>query len=223
MKIIRIAFGLGLLLGIGLTQGIPTMPYDSLMDDRVSVDGWVEREDDELEYPAELKNPATGLTLSWGFDDSLVYLALETRGKGWFGIGFGAPGMNQSNMLVGFYNDDSAELYNLVGKEHTHKPVAHADSLVLDWDIDFDDETGVTALEVIYPLQWRGDGASEAFSGIETLQETAIPGLAPGDVFDLILAQNTRSISLRTKHTHKAKVRFQLAGNPKSADNEEEQ
>ncbi len=213
MKTARIVFGLVLLAGLALAQEIPVMPYDSLMEDRVSADGCVERED-EYEYPAELKNPATGITVSWGFDDSLMYLALETRGKGWFGIGFGSPVMNESNMIIGFYTDDSAEVYNMVGKEHSHTPPIHVDSLLLDWDIDFDDETGVTAFEVIYPLKWHGEGAPETFAPAEFLKEAAIPGLAPGDLFDLILAQNTKSVSFMAKHTHRAGLKFKLAENP---------
>lgn len=215
MNIIRQLSIVAVLAGIGLAQEFPVVPYDSLMDDRVSVDGYVDREDDE--YPAELKNPATGLTVSWGFDDSLIYIALETRAKGWFGIGLGAPGMNEANMIVGFYTDDSAEVYDLVGAEHGHPVVLHADTLNLDWDIDFDDETGITALEVAYPLKWRGEGSPAAFSEVNALQGTAIPGLEPGDVYDVILAQNTKSISFSQKHSHRTSLKVRLAENPRQS------
>jgi len=214
MTVIRLFCAVVLFAGTLAAQPVAVMPCDSLMEDRASADGWVDREEGESEYPGELKDPATGMTVSWGFDDSLLYLAVETRGKGWFGIGFGAPGMDESNMLVGFYTDDSVGLYNLVGKGNTHTVAGHADSLGLEWDIDFDDETGITAFEVCYPLTWRGAGAPAAFAGNEVLAGSAIPGLAPGDMFDLILAQNTNTPSLMTKHTHRSVLKFRLEGVP---------
>jgi hypothetical protein len=217
MRVLLLTTALG--FGLALAQELPVLPYDSLMEDRVSVDGWVEREDGEFEYPAEVKNPATGMTVSWGFDDSVLYIAVETRGKGWFGFGLGAPVMNESNMLVGFYTDDSVELYNLVGAGHGHQVAGHADSLALDWDIDFDDETGVRCLEVAYPLRWSGDGAPGGDNAV--LKKAAIPELVPGDIYDLILAQNTKSVSLDERHTHRATVKFRMAENPKLQTDEE--
>ncbi|MEO0081557.1 MAG: DOMON domain-containing protein [candidate division WOR-3 bacterium] len=213
MSVTRLLTVTFLLFGYGLAQEMPVVPYDSLMEDRVSIDGYVDREDNE--YPGYLKSPSTGLTVSWGFDDSLIYLALETRGRGWFGIGFGAPGMDGSNMLVGFYTDDSAEVYNLVGKAHGHPERVSVDSLDLDWEVDFDDETGVMTLEVAYPLTWRGEGAPAAFSENRMFAGTAIPGLVPGDTFDLILAQNTKSVSLGAKHSHRTTLKARLAERPK--------
>jgi|GEM_PF-559277 len=201
-----------LLASFSLAQEMPVMPYDSLMDDRVSVDGEVDREDNE--YPAEFEDPGTGITISWGFDDSLIYLALETEAKGWFGIGFGAPKMNESNMVIGFYTDDSTAVYNVVGKDYGYTVAAEADSLFPDWDIDFDDETGVTTLEFTYPLKWSGEDAPEIFAQNEVLKGTAIPGLEPGDIFDLILAQNTKTISLKTKPTQHGQLKFKMAGIP---------
>lgn len=214
----RLILSLAVLATLALAaDGVPVVPYDSLMEDRVSVDGYVEREDGELEYPATFVNQATGMTVSWGYDDSLIYVALETRGKGWFGVGFGAAGMNESNMVVGFYNDDSAEVYCLVGKGYTHKVAAAADALLPDWDIDFDDETGVTILEFTYPLHWRGEGAPEAFAANEVLKGTAISGLEPGDTYDITLAQNTKTPSLAAKHTHRTTLKFQMAEKPEPA------
>ncbi len=219
MRLMPFALAIALLAGTAPAEQ-PVVPYDSLMDDRVSIDGWVDREDGEFEYPAELKNPATGMTVSWGFDDSLIYVALETRGRGWFGVGFGTAGMDESNMLVGYYTEDSVDLYNLVGRDHGHAVAGHADSLALDWDIDFDDETGVAAIEFSYPLTWRGEGAPPALAENSVLKESAIPGLAAGDVFDLILAQNTKSISLRERHSHRATLKFQLAEAPAAGEGE---
>ncbi|MBN2537381.1 hypothetical protein JXB37_03790, partial [candidate division WOR-3 bacterium] len=194
---------LGLLAtGLVIAQEMPVMPYDSLMEDRVSVDGWVEREDGEFEYPAELKNPATGMTVSWGYDDSLVYVAVETRGKGWFGFGLGSATMAGSYFWLGFYDDDSVELYNLVGVGHGHELAGHADSLAYDWDVDFDDETGVRCLEVVFPLRWSDEGTSGGDNAV--LKKAAIPGLEPGDIYDMVLAQNTRTASLDAGHTHRA-------------------
>jgi hypothetical protein len=206
-------------LGMAVAQEMPVLPYDSLMEDRVSVDGWVDREDGEMEYPAEIKNPATGMTLSWGFDDSLLYVAVETRGKGWFGFGLGSPTMNESNLLIGFYADDSAEVYNLVGVEHGHEIAGHADSLAMDWEVDFDDETGVRCMEVVYPLHWSGEGTLAGDNAV--LKKAAIPGLQAGDIYDLVLAQNTNSVSLAERHTHRTSLKFRMAENPRAGQEEE--
>jgi hypothetical protein len=209
---LRVCLVCSALAAVALGQQIPVIPYDSLMSDLVSVDGYVDREDGE--YPAEFPVKAAGLTVSWGFDNELIYLALETKGKGWMAIGFGAPGMDESNMLFAYNTDDSAGMYNLVGSGFTHKVVGDGDSLDLDWDIDFDDETGVTTFEVAYPLTWRGDSLAGPFGKNPVLAATAIPGLVPGDVFDVVLAQNTKSVSLGAKHTHRTKFKVQLAARP---------
>ncbi|UCG42097.1 MAG: hypothetical protein JSU73_09450 [candidate division WOR-3 bacterium] len=201
-----------LLACAGSAQDLAVVPFDSLMEDRVSVDGYVDREDDE--YPGYLKNPATGLTLSWGHDDSVIYIAVETRGRGWVAVGLGGEDMAGANMLVGFYSDDSAEAYNLVGKGYGHVLAAHLDSLDVDWDIDFDDETGVTCFEFAYPLKWRGEGAPETFTDNEGLKNAAVSGVVQGETYQLILAQNTKTISTKVKHTHRSEVKFQLQQQP---------
>ncbi len=199
---LRITLSLLFATMLGLAQPVPLMPYDPSMDDRVSVDGFVDQE--ENEYPGFFVDKASGLTVHWGYDDSLLYVALETKGKGWFAIGFGSAKMHESNMIIGFYTDDSAEVYNHVGANYTHGPVLAKDSAEVDWewDIDFDDETGVTTMEFTYPLRFP------SYPGL------AIPGLEPDDTYDLILAQNTKSISFATKHTNKSVLKFRTAPKP---------
>jgi hypothetical protein len=201
----RLSLALFLMTAIGLAQQVPLTPYDPTMDERVSVDGFVDLEDEE--YPGFFVDKATGLTVHWGFDDSLLYVAVQTKGKGWLAIGFGSAKMHESNMFIGFYSDDSAEVYNHVGANYTHGQTQTKDSSELDWDsdIDFDDETGVTTMEFSYPLTFP------AYPGL------AIPGLAPSDTYDLILAQNTKSISFAAKHTHKSTLRFRMAPRPQPA------
>ena len=187
------------LAGAALAQQTVLMPYDSLMGDRVSVDGYVDVE--EGEYPGFFVDKASGLTVHWGFDDSLFYVAIETKSKGWMAIGFGSAKMHESNMFIGFYNDDSAEVYNHIGANYAHAAAVENDSNPLDWEceIDFDDETGVTTMEFAYPL------AFPSAKGV------AIPGLVAGDTYDMILAQNTKSISLAAKHTNKSALKFRMA------------
>lgn len=187
-------------LALGVPASPPVMPYDSLMEDRVSVDGFVDTEDGE--YPATFADKASGLTVHWGFDDSFIYVALETRGNGWMAIGFGSPKMEESNVIVGYYNDDSANVYNQVGIGNARTEIVPGDSSELDAEIDRDDETGVTTLEFIYPLTWP------------TAEGLAISGLAAGDVFDLILAQNTKSISFSQPSTNKSALKFKMAPLP---------
>jgi hypothetical protein len=184
----------------------PVVPYDSLMDDRVSIDGSVDTE--ENEYPASFTNPATGITVHWGFDDSNLYVALTSRGQGWLAIGFGSPRMHESNMVIGFYTEDSSGVVNHVGQEYVHADAPDSSALLEECDIDYDEDTGLLALEFMYPLKWSG------------LTGAAISGLEPNDTYDMILARNARSPSLAQKHGQRAQLKFRLAENQKAAAQE---
>jgi hypothetical protein len=187
-------------LALGVPANPPVMPYDPLMEDRVSVDGYVDTE--EGEYPATFTDKASGLTVHWGFDDSSIYVALESKGKGWMAIGFGSPNMDESNVIIGYYCDDSAEVFNQVGVGPAHTGLVPDDSFELDAEIDRDDETGITTLEFIYPLAWP------------PAEGLAISGLVAGDIFDMILAQNTKSISFSEPSTNKSALKFKMAPVP---------
>ena len=192
-----------LLLGaaLALASAQPVIPYYSLMDTRVGIDGVIDNED-EREYPATYVDKASGLSAHWGFDDSLIYVGLETRGRGWVAIGFGSAKMNESNMLIGYYTEDSAEVMNQVGANYAHARSPQSDSAIREAEIDYDEDTGVTTMEFIYPLRFP---AGEAL---------AVPGLAPGGTYDIILAQNTKSVSLKAKHTHRSVLKVKLADKP---------
>ena len=193
-----------LLLGaaLALASAQPVIPYDSLMDTRVGIDGVIDNEDGP-EYPATYKDKASGLTVHWGFDDSLIYVGLETKGRGWLAIGFGSDKMNESNMIVGYYTEDSTEVMNQVGANHTHARSPQSDSAIREAEIEYDEETGITTMEFAYPLQFPAG------------QALAIPALVPGDTYDIVLAQNTKDVSLNVKHTHKNAVKVKLADNPR--------
>ena len=192
-----------LLLGaaLALASAQTVIPYDPLMDDRVYIDGVVDNEDGP-EYPATYVDKATGITVNWGFDDSLLYVGLETKGRGWLAIGFGSAKMNESNMVIGYYTDDSAAVANHIGANYAHARSPQSDTVMRDVEIDFDEETGVTAMEFVYPLQFP------AGKGL------AVSALVPGEAYDIILAQNTKSASLSAKHTHKSVLKVTLAGIP---------
>lgn len=194
-----ILFSLSLLYG-QKEKGTLQIPYDSLMDDRVSVDGYIDIE--EQEYPASFRDPATGITVYWGYDDSLIYVGLEAKGKGWLAIGFGSPVMDGANMFIGYYTDDSAEVINHIGKGRTHSAAKENVSLFDDWEIDYDEETNTTAMEFTYPLNWTG------------LKGAAITGLLPGETYDLILARNPKSPSLGAKHSQRSHYTFQMGPKP---------
>jgi len=179
----------------------PVIPYDSMMDTRVAIDGVIDNEDGP-EYPATYKDKASGLTVHWGFDDSLIYVGLETKGRGWLAIGFGSDKMNESNMIVGYYTEDSTEVTNQIGADHAHARSPQSDSAIREAEIDRDEETGITTMEFSYPLQFP---ASHAL---------AVPGLEPGGTYDVILAQNTKSVSLSAKHTNFSALKVQLADKP---------
>ncbi|MCX7732819.1 MAG: hypothetical protein N2248_06620 [candidate division WOR-3 bacterium] len=185
------------------TDTVP-VPFDSLMDYRVSVDGYIDAEDNE--YPASFRDPATGVTVYWGHDDSLVYVGMEAKGKGWLAIGFGSPVMNGSNMIIGLYSDDSLAVFNHIGGERGHRAVSGDIGLIEDWEIDYDDETNTLALEFVYPLRWQG------------LSGTAVKSLDPGNVYDFILARNPRGISLKAKHAQKSRGFLKIEPGPISKD-----
>ncbi|MBM3314817.1 hypothetical protein FJY71_03110 [candidate division WOR-3 bacterium] len=202
----RIASALALVAALAPGQTAkepPVVPYDSLMEDRVSVDATVDTE--ENEYPASFIDRATGITVHWGFDDSCLYVALTGRGQGWLAIGFGSPRMHESNMVIGYYSDDSAGVVNHLGQEYVHAATADSNPLLEEYDIDYDDETGQVTLEFVYPLKWPG------------LRGAAVSALEPNDTYDMILARNARTVSLAQPHGQRAQLRFRLAENPKLA------
>ena len=192
-----------LLLGAALAwaSAQPVIPYDSLMDSRVGIDGVIDNEDGP-EYPATYLDKASGLTVHWGYDDSLIYVGLETKGHGWLAIGFGSAKMDESNMIIGYYTEDSTEVMNQVGADHARVRSPQSDSAIRESEIDYDEETGVATMEFTYPLR---------FPAGESL---AIPGLAPGGTYDVILAQNTKSVSLSAKHTNFSTLKVKLADKP---------
>jgi hypothetical protein len=195
-----------LLAGLGAlafcrAQTVPVVPYDSTMEDRVGIDGEIDNEDGP-EYPATYLDKASGLTVNWGFDDSLIYVGLETKGRGWMAIGFGSPKMDESNMIIGYYTDDSTDVVNRFGAESTHARSPQSDSAIREAEIEYDEETGITTMEFVYPLKFPA-GA-----------RLAIPGLEPGDTFDVILAQNTKTVSLNAKQTQQSVLKVKLADNP---------
>lgn len=177
------------------------VPYDGALAEWVSVDGFVD--DDEQEFSGTLTDPATGITVNWAYEDSLLYVALSARGTGWLAVGFGSPKMEKSNILIGYYTDDSTNLENHIGSGWSHKP-ANID-LIDDWEVDYDDETNTMVIEFTYPLQWTG------------LKGTAISELIPGQTYHLILARNPKSSSLTAKHAQKASYTFTLAPKPEPA------
>jgi hypothetical protein len=179
----------------------PVIPYDSMMDARVVIDGVIDNEEGS-EYPATYEDKASGLTVNWGFDDSLVYVGLETKGRGWLAIGFGSAKMDESNMIIGYYTDDSTEVMNQVGVHHAHARSLQSDSAIREAEIDRDEETGITTMEFTYPLKFP---AGEAL---------AIPGLAPGGTCDMILAENTKTVSLDAKPTNSSALKVKLADKP---------
>ncbi|MBN2464604.1 hypothetical protein JXD38_03140 [candidate division WOR-3 bacterium] len=196
---------LALLLGAALALAVaqPVIPYDSLMDSRVGVDGFIDNEDGP-EYPATYTDKASGLTVNWGLDDSLLYVGLSTKSRGWLAIGFGSPAMHGSNMIIGYYTDDSTKVMNDIGAGHAHARAPQSDSAIRDAEIDFDDETGLTTMEFVYPLQFP-EGKDGAL---------AVAGLVPGGACDVILAQNTGTIAFNARHTNRSTLRVRLAEIP---------
>jgi len=200
-------FALLLGVAVALASAQTVIPYDSLMEDRVWIDGVIDNEDGR-EYPATYVDKASGLTVHWGFDDSLIYVGLETQGRGWMAIGFGSAKMHESNMMIGYYTDDSTDVVNQVGANYAHARSPQSDTAIREAEIDFDDEAGITTMEFAYPLQFP------------SAQGLAVPALVPGETYDVILAQNTKAVSLNAKHTHKSALKVELENNPRPSKQE---
>lgn len=196
--LITITFSFALAQGKG-TPETPVVPYDPELEDWVSVDGFVDIEGQE--YPGSFYDPVTGVTIYWGYDDTLLYVALSAKGTGWIALGLGSPKMDKSNIFIGYYTDDSTNLENHIGAGWSHKPVTGA-NLLEDWEVDYDDETDEMVIEFTYPLNWTG------------LKGTAISELTPGQTYSLILARNPKSPSLKAKHAKKSSYTFALASKP---------
>lgn len=198
-----------LLAGLGVfalcrAQKLPVIPYDSTMQDRVVIDGTIDNEEGQ-EYPATFFDKTSGLTVNWGFDDTLIYVGLQTKGRGWMAIGFGSPQMNESNMIIGYYTDDSTEVMNQIGADHTPARSPESDSAIREAEIDYDDETGITTMEFAYPLKFPSS------------QGLATSALVPGQTYDIILAQNTKTVSLKTKYTDLNTFKVKLGDKPQPA------
>jgi hypothetical protein len=118
-------------------------------------------------------------------------------------VGFGSPLMHEANMILGFYSDDSASVVNHVGQSYGHAEPPDSVERLDEGEIEYDEDTGFLTMEFCYPLRWRG------------LKGAAVPGLEPGDTYDLILARSSKSASLDQKHGQKAQLKFRLATNPK--------
>jgi hypothetical protein len=136
----------------------------------------------------------------------MIFVGLETRGRGWMAVGFGSEKMHESNMIIGYYTDDSIVVANHIGANYTHANSPKSDSAIVEAEVEFDDETGVTTMEFAYPL---------AFPYVKGL---AVAGLAAGDTTSIILAQNTKTVALNAKHTNKNVLRVRLAEKPRKSE-----
>jgi hypothetical protein len=54
------------------------------------------------EYATTFTDAKTGIRVSWQADTQNVYVALESAMKGWVAMGFGARGMRNASLVIGF-------------------------------------------------------------------------------------------------------------------------
>jgi hypothetical protein len=54
------------------------------------------------EYAATFTDVKTGLKVSWQADEQTMHVAIESGGRGWIAMGFGARGMRNTSMVLGF-------------------------------------------------------------------------------------------------------------------------
>jgi hypothetical protein len=60
------------------------------------------------EYAACFTDSATGIVVSWQADSANLCCALQSPGKGWLAIGFGADGMSGADMAIAYTNANGA-------------------------------------------------------------------------------------------------------------------
>ena len=182
-----------------------TMPYEP--NPKVVVDGTIEAN----EYKGSYNETTTGITIYWENNGINMYVALESPGTGWVGIGFGptGTGMNGANIIIGYVDDGSGSLVlsDEFGQGWTHSPdvsLGGSDNIVSKAGSQ---SAGKTIIEFVFPLN---TGDSKDYS------------MTPGGTYGFFVAYEQSKDDLTSPHTnpHSDTLDFYLEapGTPPKAD-----
>lgn len=172
---------------IGTSNASPeavTMPYEP--DPKVVVDGIVSID----EYVDSYFEMITGIYVNWEHNGTHMYIAVESPGTGWVGIGFGVinTGMDGANMIIGYVDDSTGALVleDVWGIKYTH-----SNDTFLGGSRDFVAEAGSqsngkTVIEFVFPLD---SGDSYDFR------------LSPGGTYGFFVAYQATEDDLVSYHT----------------------
>ncbi len=100
-------------------QGAAEIPYVS--DSHVTVDGVV----NPGEYGGAFQDPATGMSIHWEHNGTVLRVGMGMQCQGWLSVGFGPVGtkMDGSNMIIGYVNAAGlSSVLDEVGVARQHYP-----------------------------------------------------------------------------------------------------
>ncbi len=129
------------------------------------------------------------------YDDSNLYVYLETEGEGWVAVGFNTMGggMDGANMIIGYLDNGTAAIRDDVGKGRSH---SEASSSMVN-EFFFAQDNGRVIMEFSYPLNFQ-DGEGYNLGGLET-----------GETYSLIFAAHSSSNNV-SQHNRRGSVNFTI-------------
>lgn len=144
-----------LIVMLKATPELVTIPYEP--KSKVVIDGVIGTD----EYLGSYFETITGININWEHNGTHMYIALESPGTGWVGIGFGPINavMEGANILVGYVNDSTEDL--VLSDDFGHADDAgrptHSNDTALGGSRDFVAEAGSqsnnkTIIEFVFPL-----------------------------------------------------------------------
>ncbi len=147
-----------------------------------------------LEYDGMLDDPATGMSVYWEHDATMLYVALTAPGTGWLSIGFEPERMMQgANIVIGAITDETLSIEDHYGNAPTSHRKDDVDHIVQAAGREID---GESILEFAIPLDSK-----------DSQDKT----LLPGREIVVILAYHSSSDRLTSRHTARSTVSLALA------------
>lgn len=161
-------------------------PLMGKVDSSLAIDG------SSAGYPAGVIQ-AVETDIYLAYDDSNIYVHLETEGEGWVSVGFNSEGggMDGANMIIGYLDYGTLVIRDDVGQGRNHSEASV--SLVNDYYLA--QENGRVIMEFSYPLTFQeGEGYNLA-------------GLEPGGIYTLIIAAHSSSNNVN-QHDRRGSINF---------------
>lgn len=163
-----------------------TGPLMGRSDQPISIDG------SNAGYPAAAIQLAEA-DIYMAYDDSNIYVYLETEGEGWVAVGFNTRGggMGGANMIIGYLDNGAPAIRDDVGQARSHSEVST--SMVNEYY--FTQENGRVIMEFSYPLNFQ-DGEGYNLGSLE-----------PGETYSLIFAAHSSSNDVN-QHNRRGSLNF---------------